>query len=70
VVTTLGRIPSVGESVRVGDLSLSVIEAEPMRVVRVRLEVVPPEEDEPGEPESDPGAVDGITVGRREESGK
>jgi putative hemolysin len=39
VVTTLGRIPTVGEALRVGDAMLTVMEAEPTRVNRVRLEV-------------------------------
>lgn len=37
VVVTLGRIPSAGESVKVGDTSLTVLEAEPTRVTRVRV---------------------------------
>jgi len=39
VVTTLGRIPMAGETVKVGDALLTVMEAEPTRVGRVRLEV-------------------------------
>ena len=39
VVTSLGRIPEVGESLRVGPVLVTVMEAEPTRVNRVRLEV-------------------------------
>jgi putative hemolysin len=42
VMTKLGRIPSVGEAVRIGELMLTVVEAEPTRVVRIRLELVEP----------------------------
>jgi CBS domain containing-hemolysin-like protein len=38
VVTTLGRIPTAGESLRVGEVTLTVTAAEPTRVERVRLE--------------------------------
>ncbi len=38
VVTTLGRIPEVGESVTIGDSLIHIVEAEPTRVSRVRLE--------------------------------
>jgi putative hemolysin len=46
VVTELGRIPGAGEVVRVSregapELLLTVLEAEPTRVVRVRVEVAP-----------------------------
>ncbi len=37
-VTSLGRIPSVGESFQVGEVMVTVMEAEPTRVNRVRLE--------------------------------
>lgn len=46
VVTTLGRIPAVGESVRIGSAVLTVLAAGPTRVSRVRLEVREP--DPPG----------------------
>lgn len=39
VVTTLGRIPEAGETVRIGDAVISVMEAEPTRVGRVRLDI-------------------------------
>lgn len=41
VVTTLGRIPTAGETLRVGDAVITVMSAEPTRVERVRLEVRP-----------------------------
>ena len=41
VVTTLGRIPIVGEAFQIGELTLRVMEAEPTRVNRVRLEARP-----------------------------
>ncbi len=45
IVTTLGRIPEVGESLAIGDAMVYIVEAEPTRVSRVRLEsrVVEPE---------------------------
>jgi len=39
VVTTLGRIPEAGETVRTGAALLTVLEATPTRVVRVKVEV-------------------------------
>jgi len=41
VLTTLGRIPDAGESFRHDGLLITVLEAEPTRVVRVRIEPVP-----------------------------
>jgi putative hemolysin len=38
VVTNLGRIPTVGETFQVGEVMVTVMEAEPTRVNRVRLE--------------------------------
>ena len=38
VIVTLGRIPAAGESARVGDLLVTVLDAEPTRVKRVRVE--------------------------------
>lgn len=38
IVTTLGRIPEQGESVTIGDALISIVEAEPTRVNRVKLE--------------------------------
>jgi putative hemolysin len=54
VVTELGRIPAAGEAVRVaregaGDLILTVLEAEPTRVVKVRVEGAAVEEATAGE---------------------
>lgn len=42
VITTLGRIPEAGDSVTIGRLKLTVMEAEPTRVGRIRLEVEDP----------------------------
>lgn len=39
VVTTLGRIPEAGETVRTGAALLTVLESIPTRVVKVRIEV-------------------------------
>jgi putative hemolysin len=50
VVTTLGRIPVVGESFQIGDLTVRVMEAEPTRVNRVRLEAAAPAPDVVVEP--------------------
>lgn len=44
VVTTLGRIPTAGETLRIGDGLITVMAAEPTRVDRVRLELRPPED--------------------------
>lgn len=53
VVTSLGRIPEAGESLRVNGFVLTVLEAAPTRVERVRLEVAgalaPPEAAEAGQ---------------------
>jgi putative hemolysin len=38
VVTTLGRIPAVGESLRLNGTTITIVEAEPTRVNRIRLE--------------------------------
>ena len=40
VSVTLGRIPTKGEEFRLGNLKIMILEAEPMRIVRVRLEVM------------------------------
>ncbi len=42
VVTLLGRIPSIGDTVRVDSSSLTVLAATPTRVQRVRLRVLEP----------------------------
>jgi putative hemolysin len=39
VVTSLGRIPAVGETLRIGRTMITVMEAEPTRVNRVRIEI-------------------------------
>jgi putative hemolysin len=39
VVTTLGRIPAVGESLRLNGTTITIVEAEPTRVNRIRLEI-------------------------------
>lgn len=46
VVVTLGRIPAAGENVKVEGVSLTVLEAEPTRVTRVRVEKVVKAEEE------------------------
>ena len=51
VSVTLGRIPAVGEEVRVDALRVVVLEAEPMRVTRVRVESVEERQGMHGEPE-------------------
>jgi putative hemolysin len=38
IVTTLGRIPETGEVVTIGDAAIHIVEAEPTRVIRVKLE--------------------------------
>jgi CBS domain containing-hemolysin-like protein len=38
VVRALGRIPVLGERCRLGDLELTVIDAEPSRVLRLLVE--------------------------------
>lgn len=57
VVTTLGRIPSPGESVRVGSAVLTVLGATPTRVSRVRLEVREPEPEPPEPPPTEARVV-------------
>lgn len=51
VITTLGRIPSEGESFEHAGVHLNVLEASPTRVLKVRLEVKPRQEaaTEPGD---------------------
>ncbi|MCA9280266.1 MAG: HlyC/CorC family transporter [Phycisphaeraceae bacterium] len=44
VMTTLGRIPAVGESFQFEKLHITIIEAEPTRVGRVRIELKEPEQ--------------------------
>lgn len=44
VITTLGRIPASGEHLRHGRMRLTVLSAQPTRVVRVRIDVLPDEE--------------------------
>ena len=62
VVTTLGRIPTAGEKVRFGHALITVLDAEPTRVARVRLEVREPE---PVEPEALPAGEAEIVTPRR-----
>ena len=38
VVTTLGRIPEAGEAIELDDAKLTILEAAPTRVLRVRVE--------------------------------
>lgn len=40
ISVTLGHIPKVGQELRSGNMKFTVLEAEPMRVLKVRLEVV------------------------------
>lgn len=54
VVTTLGRIPAVGESLRLGAALLTVTKAEPTRVGRIRLEL---RQEEPPTPDGGPTVV-------------
>ena len=44
VVTALGRIPSAGEQVSLESLRVTVLEAEPTRVLRVRIEASSPDD--------------------------
>jgi putative hemolysin len=81
VITQLGRIPGAGEVLRVprgdgeGDLLLTVLEAEPTRVVRVRVEVAA-SVGEGATAESDAAGVapeaaaEGVAAARRGDSGK
>jgi putative hemolysin len=67
VVTRLGHIPAQGECLRLADVLLTVLEAEPTRVLRVRLEVAVPLE--PVIEESSAAAPEeSIAAGRREET--
>jgi putative hemolysin len=47
VITRLGRIPPAGEALRVGAVLMTVLEAEPTRVARVKIEVTEPLPEEP-----------------------
>mgnify|MGYP003633699555 CR=1 FL=1 len=49
VSATLGRIPEPGEVFEHGNARIEILEAEPTRVVRVRLTVVEPQRPEPAE---------------------
>ncbi len=51
VSATLGRIPEVGEVFEHGKARVEILEAEPTRVVRVRVTLVEPERVEAGEPD-------------------
>ncbi len=50
VMTTLGRIPEQGEVFRIQRATTTVLEATPTRVVRLRLDIAPPEEGDGGSP--------------------
>ncbi|MCC5822828.1 MAG: hemolysin family protein [Phycisphaerales bacterium] len=50
VSATLGRIPEPGEAFEHGNARVEILEAEPTRVVRVRVALVEPERIEAGEP--------------------
>ncbi|MDX2148113.1 MAG: hemolysin family protein [Planctomycetota bacterium] len=56
VTVTMGRIPHVGESFEQGQMRVLVLEAEPTRVTRVRLEARSRTESREGEPRSDAAA--------------
>lgn len=49
VVVTLGHIPTVGETLRHEGATITVLEAEQTRVLRIRVESAQPEEDGQGE---------------------
>ena len=53
VTVTLGRIPAAGETLRLGRALITVLEAEPTRVVKVRLDVG---DDDGGEAHIEPAA--------------
>jgi CBS domain containing-hemolysin-like protein len=53
VTTELGRIPEAGEEFRKNGFLVKVLEAEPTRVRRVRIEFRPPEEAPAAEPAAD-----------------
>ncbi len=55
VLSSLGRIPAMGETFRANGVAVSVLEAEPTRVTRVRIEPAPEEHEDAGEDE--PAAV-------------
>jgi CBS domain containing-hemolysin-like protein len=48
VMTTLGRIPEQGEVFRFQRATVTVLEATPTRVVRLRMEIAPPEQGDAG----------------------
>ncbi|GJM19626.1 MAG: membrane protein [Phycisphaeraceae bacterium] len=58
VVTTLGRIPTAGDAMDHEGIRLSVIRAEPTRVVRVRLEHLSPEDAAEPDPDAEGVAAD------------
>jgi hemolysin (HlyC) family protein len=41
VVTSLGRIPAANERVQVADMEMKILEADPRRVLRIRIEPLP-----------------------------
>ena len=47
IVTTLGRIPEVGDTLRTDGALITIVAAEPTRVLRARIEVAPHDADEP-----------------------
>ncbi len=65
VVTTLGRIPAVGETVELGPVTLRVVEAGPTRVEKVTLTVARPAPLSP-DAESSPGSAPVVTTRRDE----
>jgi len=59
VITTLGRIPKTGETFREKQLEVMVLETSPTRVLRVRMQVAPPEEAGAAKPEVHTAVGDG-----------
>jgi CBS domain containing-hemolysin-like protein len=47
IVTTMGRIPEVGDALRTDGVLITIIAAEPTRVLRARIESAPPEHETP-----------------------
>ena len=45
VVSTLGRVPEVGERFAIRNVAVEVLEADPRRVYRVRMRAIPPPEE-------------------------
>lgn len=61
VLTTFGRIPETNESIQIGRTVITVLEATPMRVVKVRVQV---------KPEEPPDDAETAAAGREADKGK